>query len=79
MNSKRFWDWVDTRQIIRRIVVIFTLVMSVVAVLKGFDFAMVSKFDGLGTAAIITAFTAPVAYLQKAAFDAYLSTKKDQV
>ena len=62
MTAKRFWDFVDSRQIVRRSVLLFTLVMTVVAVTKGFEFALVSEFDGIGTAAVIAAFTAPVAY-----------------
>ena len=43
----------------------------------GLEFAMLlpPRFDGLGTAAVIAAFTAPVAFLQKSAFAAYLDAR----
>jgi hypothetical protein len=70
-----FWEWVDKRQIVRRGVLLFTLVMTYLAFKLGYDFALVSRFDGVGTAAVIAAFTAPVAYLQKSALDSYLANK----
>jgi|LakMenEpi03Aug12_release.lakeMendotaPanAssembly.Ray.scaffolds.fasta_scaffold392009_1 hypothetical protein len=72
-----FWDWVDNRQIVRRLVLFFTLVMTYLAFSRGYDFAVLipPRFDGVGTAAVIAAFTAPIAYLQKAAFDSYLVSK----
>ena len=76
MISRRFWNWVDDRKIVRRSTLYFTLAMTAVAVFKGFDFAVISKFDGSGTAAIILAFTAPAAYLQKAVLDNYFNMNK---
>jgi hypothetical protein len=49
--------------------------MTYLAFRLGYDFALVSRFDGVGTAAVIAAFTAPVAYLQKSALDSYLANK----
>lgn len=74
---KSFWNFVDSRQIVRRLVLLFTLVMTYVAFYKGYEFAilMPPRFDGTGTALVIAAFTAPVAFLQKSAFDAYLTNK----
>lgn len=74
---KLFWDFVDNRQIVRRLVLLFTLVMTYIAFYKGYEFAILlpPRFDGTSTALIIAAFTAPVAYLQKAAFETYLSNK----
>jgi hypothetical protein len=68
---KRFWDWVDERAVVRRIVLAFTLFMTADAVYQAWLFSRVSTFDGLGTAAVIAAVTAPVAALQKFAFDTY--------
>ena len=77
MITKRFWVWVDDRQIVRRLVLFFTLAMTYLAFYKSYEFAMLlpPRFDGLGTAAVIAAFTAPVAFLQKSAFAAYLDAK----
>lgn len=75
--GRRFWNWVDDRQIVRRSVLLFTLAMTYLAFYKGYEFAVLRPplFDGVGTSLIIAAFTAPVAFLQKAAFDAYLNNK----
>lgn len=77
MIGRRFWNWVDDRQIVRRSVLYFTLVMTYLAFYKGYEFAMLlpARFDGTSTALIIAAFTAPVAFLQRSAFDAYIGTK----
>jgi hypothetical protein len=80
MISKRFWDWIDTRQIVRRLVLGFTLFMTYIAFYKGYEFAMLlpPRFDGTSTALIIAAFTAPVAYLQKSALTDYLANRTNQ-
>ena len=67
----RFWDWVDNRTVVRRIVLGCTIYMTFEAVHQAWVFSKISTFDGLGTAAVIAAVTAPVAALQKYAFDTY--------
>jgi len=54
----------------------YCLIMNTVVVYMGWQFAIVSKFDGLGTAAIIAAFTAPFAIIQTAAFKDYIMTSE---
>ncbi len=53
----------------------YCLIMNTIVVYMGWDFAKVSRFDGLGTAAVIAAFTAPFAIIQTAAFREYLGAK----
>lgn len=72
---ERFWEWIDARGIVRRIVLGFTLYATMYGMTSAWNFAYASKFDGVGTAAIIAAVLAPLAYLQKAVFDAYLTSR----
>lgn len=71
LAGKHFWDWVDNRAVVRRVVLIFTLYMTWYGVHKAWIFAATSTFDGLGTAAVIAAVLAPIAALQGAAFANY--------
>lgn len=75
MITRRFWNWVDDRQIVRRCVIWVTIYMTWEAGVHGWAFAKVSTFDGIGTAAVIASITAPLAVLQKSAFEAYMSLK----
>ena len=59
----RFWNWVDSRAVVRRVVLAYTLYMTWYGVHVCVEFATVSKFDGLGTAAVIAAILAPIAAL----------------
>lgn len=71
----KFWDWVDSRSIVRRIVLFFTLYMTWNVTYAAWLFSHASKFDGLGTAAVIAAVTAPTAALQVYAFRDYINGK----
>jgi len=77
MIWRKLWNLIDDRQIVRRSVLGFTLFMTYIAFYRAYEFAMLMppRFDGTGTALVIAAFTAPVAYLQKAAFEAYLTVR----
>jgi len=67
----KFLDFVDNRAVVRRLVLLATVWMTVWVTGSAWDFAMLSKFDGLGTAAVIAAVTAPLAALQAAVFSVY--------
>lgn len=67
----KFWDWVDSRAIVRRCVLGFTLYMTWLVTYQAWLFAHESRFDGLGTAAIIAAVLVPVTGLQGFAFAHY--------
>ena len=72
-----FHDWIDNRAVIRRIVLFFTLYMTWYGVHTAWQFAQVSKFDGLGTAAVIAAVLAPIAALQGFAFQNYTRSRAE--
>lgn len=73
MNS--FWDWVDSRAVVRRLVLFITLWMTYEITIQAWVFAKSSTFDGVGTAAVIAAVTAPFATLQGWVFSIYVKGK----
>ena len=73
MNS--FWDWVDSRAVVRRLVLFITLWMTYEITIQAWVFAKSSTFDGVGTAAVIAAVTAPFAALQGFVFSTYVKGK----
>ena len=70
-TSATFWNWIDNRAVIRRGVLLFTLYMTYYGTEAAWLFAKSSTFDGIGTAAVITAVLAPIAALQGFAFNSY--------
>lgn len=72
-----FWGWVDTRAIVRRVVLGYTLYMTWYGVHICLEFAKVSTFDGLGTAAVIAAVLVPITALQGFAFANYTAGRKE--
>lgn len=67
----RFWDWIDSRSIIRRIVLFVTLWMTWESFMWAAQFAETTSKTGVEVAAIIAAVTAPVAALQAFIFKVY--------
>ena len=67
----QFLDFIDSRAVVRRVVLFFTLYMTYYGVATAWKFAYASPFDGVGTAAVIAAVLAPIAALQGAAFSNY--------
>ena len=72
-----FLNFIDGRAVVRRSVLVFTLYMTWYGVHSAWLFAQVSRFDGLGTAAVIAAVLAPVAALQGFAFNSYTKGRTD--
>ena len=72
----KFLDFVDSRAVIRRVVLFFTLYMTYYGTHAAFEFAKSSPYDGLGTAAVVAAILAPLAALQGFAFSAYTDGRK---
>lgn len=72
----RFWDWVDSRAVVRRSVLFITLWMTYEITVQAWAFAHTSTFDGVGTAAVIAAVTAPFAALQAFVFNSYVRGKQ---
>lgn len=75
--TSHFWDWIDSRAVVRRLVLGYTLWMTWYGVHEAVQFAYQSKFDGVGTAAIIAAILAPIAALQGFAFANYTNGRKE--
>ena len=73
--SNRFWDWVDNRAIIRRIVLFVTLWMSWASFTWAAAFAQATKLAGLEAAAIIAAVLTPISALQGFVFKVYVEGK----
>lgn len=72
---KAFWDFIDERVIIRRLVLLFTLFMTYYGTEAAIAFSASSKFDGAGTAMVIAAILAPIGALQKFTFDMYSAAR----
>jgi hypothetical protein len=72
-----FWDWVDSRSVVRRLVLFITLWMTWLAFQWAADFALVViDKSGIEAAAIIAAVTAPISVLQGYVFKVYAEGRK---
>jgi len=71
-----FWDWIDERAIIRRVVLFVTLWMTWRAFTWAAEFSAITEKAGMDVAAIIAAVTAPITYLQAAVFKTYSEGRK---
>ena len=72
---EKFWDWVDSRAVIRRVVMIFTLYMTYYVTHEAFTYAATSKLDGLGIAAVLSAITVPYGLLAGFTFKWYTDSR----
>lgn len=75
-----FWNWIDSRAIIRRIVLFVTLWMTWRAFTWAAEYAnglTLSAGMGIEAAAIIAAVTAPIAALQASVFKIYADGRKE--
>lgn len=74
----RFLAWLDSRHFvsIRAFTLGVTLWMTWDAYQWAADFAAVSTFDSVGTAAVIGAVTGPISLMQGAVFKFYMDAKK---
>ncbi len=71
-----FWNWLDSRMIVRRILLIATAVLVWDSYAWCKHFAETTTRDGLQIAAIIAAVTGPVTVLLKFVLDNYSEAKK---
>lgn len=65
------WDWIDSRRVVRRVVLFITLWMTWQAFTWAGVFAMTTDKPGIDVAAIIAAVTAPISILQGYVFQVY--------
>lgn len=70
-------DFIDSRAVIRRVVLGVTVWLTYEITVAAWNFAAHSPFDGVGTAAVIAAVTAPFAALQGFAFHTYTQGRKE--
>lgn len=61
--SKRFWDWVDTRYIVRRVLLGFTAALCGHAYFWAVTFAESTSKSGAEVGLIVAAVTGPVSLL----------------
>lgn len=66
-----FWDWVDTRAVVRRVMTLGTFVMTVWVIQWAMVFAMSSPRSGADVAMILGAIMVPLNALQGFMFAAY--------
>ena len=75
---ERFWNWIDSRSVIRRIVLFVTLWMTWAAFAWAAGFAETTLKSGIEVAAIIGAVTAPIAALQAFIFKIYAEGRNEK-
>lgn len=73
----RFWDWVDQRSVVRRLVLFTTLWMTWQAFTWAGVFATTTDKPGMDVAAIIAAVTAPISLLQGYVFQVYAKGRNE--
>jgi hypothetical protein len=71
-----FWDWIDKRGIVRRVVLAAAILMTWQVSDWGMMFAASCKLPGLEIAAIIGAVTAPVTLFAGSVFRAYVESRR---
>ena len=72
----RFWNWIDQRGIVRRVVLGIAVWMTWRATVWATAFAAASDKPGLEVAAIIAAATAPLTLFTAAVFKAYVESRQ---
>lgn len=75
--ANKFWDWIDTRAIVRRTILFSTFWMTWEAFQWAAEFAETTTKSGMEVAAIVAAVTAPIAALQGYVFKIYAATRAD--
>lgn len=73
----RFWDWLDSRAVVRRASLALTFWMTYAAFEWAKQFALATKLGGIDAAAIIAAVTAPITVLQGYVFKAYIDGRSE--
>lgn len=72
----RFWDWIDQRGVVRRVVLGIAVWMTWRAHVWATAFAAASDKPGLEVAAIIAAATAPLTLFTASVFKAYVESRQ---
>lgn len=72
---KRWWDWIDERQIDKHVASLVIMLGTIKVVEWAMAFAVSSKLPGVETAAVIAAVTTPYSALQAAALKYYFEAR----
>jgi uncharacterized oligopeptide transporter (OPT) family protein len=73
----KFWDWVDTRNVIRRIIVIVTWAVTIDLIYRCWGWAATTTKTGTDVAAVIAAFMTPLSILQGFVSKFYFDSRGD--
>lgn len=73
----KFLDFIDSRAVVRRLTLLFSLYMTWYGVHEAWVFAHTSTYDGMGTAAVIAAVLVPISGLQGFAFNTYSKSRAE--
>ena len=76
---EKFWDWIDNRAIVHRLVLGITVYMTVHCYLWGIEFAKNSNRSGADISLIIIAVSGPITALQGFAFTTYANYRKKDI
>lgn len=68
----KFWDWVDSRYIFRRMILIYTMWMTYISYEWAAQFAATTTKTGAEVGLIVAAVTAPITALQGYSFRLYI-------
>ncbi len=71
-----FWDFVDTRGVVRRIVLACAIWMTWKVSEWGMAFADATNLSGVDAAAVVAAVTAPITLFAGAAFKNYIESRR---
>lgn len=74
-HLEAFWDWVDSRGIVRRIVLAVAIYMTWAVSVWAMQFVAGCTRSGIDMAAIIAAVTAPVTMFGGYVFKAYIESR----
>lgn len=75
MTAKRFWDWVDERGIVRRVVLAVAIAMTWEVTHWAMTYVGASTRPGIDLAAIIAAVTAPASMFGGYVFKSYIESR----
>lgn len=74
-----FWDWIDNRVIVRRLMLLWCAVMTHELMRWSMDYALTSDLDGGEIAMVIAAVNVPLAAFQASVFKMYSDQRPGSV
>ena len=77
-TAERFWNWIDTRQVVRRCILAIAIFQTWEVTQWAMNFAMTTQRTGLDVAAMIGAVTGPITVFTGYVFRAYIDAKGEK-